>query len=216
MMRLRNDRNTGVIVLAGGASSRMGTDKAMLKIGGVPVIQRIVETMSPIGPVMVVTNHPERYRWMGVPMVKDREPGRGPLAGLHAGLSAASSETNLVVACDMPFVSRRAAVWLLDKLGNAFACVPKLGGRLHPLFAVYRKACLPGLVRHLREGQLQVRRFLAEVPTRFVSLEDAGLGEEAEWCVWNMNRPEDYRRALRMVQAERSIPDKRDDGSSEA
>jgi len=215
-MRFRDDRTTGVIVLAGGASSRMGTDKAMLPIGGVPVIRRIVEKLSPIGPVMVVTNHPERYRWLGVPMVKDREPGRGPLAGLHAGLSAALSETNLVVACDMPFVSLKTAVWLLSRLGNAFACVPTLGGWPHPLFAVYRKACLPVLARHLREGQLQVRRFLAEVPTRFVSLEEAGLGEEAERCVWNMNRPEDYRRALRMAQADRSSPDKRDNGSPEA
>jgi molybdopterin-guanine dinucleotide biosynthesis protein A len=207
MMRLRDDRRTGVIVLAGGASSRMGTDKAMLLIGGVPVIRHIVEKMSPIGPVLVVTNHPERYRWLEVPMVKDREPGRGPLAGLHAGLSTSICETNLVVACDMPFVSMRAAVWLLSRLGNAFVCVPTLDGRPHPLFAVYRKACLPVLARQLREGQLQVRRFLAEVPTRFVSLEEAGLGEEAERCVWNMNRPEDYHRALQMAHEDCSFTD---------
>ncbi|BCU81163.1 putative molybdenum cofactor guanylyltransferase [Polycladomyces abyssicola] len=215
MMRLRNDRGTSVIVLAGGASSRMGTDKAMLPIEGVPVIRHIVEKLSPIGPVMVVTNHPERYRWLEVPMVKDREQGKGPLAGLHAGLSVSVSETNLVVACDMPFVSRRAAVWLLSRLGNAFACVPTLGGRPHPLFAVYRKSCLSALARCLREGKLQVRRFLSEVPTRFVSLEEAGLGEEAELCVWNMNRPEDYHQALHMAQAESSFADKRDDGPSE-
>jgi molybdopterin-guanine dinucleotide biosynthesis protein A len=148
-------------------------------------------------------------------MVKDREPGRGPLAGLHAGLSASVIENNLVVACDMPFVSLKAAEWLLSRLGDAFVCVPTLGGRPHPLFAVYRKACLPVLVRHLRDGQLQVRRFLAEVPTRFVSLEEAGLGEEVEWCVWNMNRPEDYRRALHRMHAVCSFSDKRDDGSSE-
>lgn len=185
----------------------MGTDKAMLPVGGVPVIRRIIEEMSPIGPVLVVTNHPERYRWLEVPMVRDREPGRGPLAGLHAGLSASGCETNMVVACDMPFASRKTATWLLSRLGKAYACVPTLGGRMHPLFAVYRRSCLPILARHLQEGHLQVRRFLEEVPTHYAPLEESGLGDEAEKCVWNMNRPEDYRRALCMAQADRHLPD---------
>jgi molybdopterin-guanine dinucleotide biosynthesis protein A len=95
---------TGIIV-AGGRSSRMGQDKAMLQLGGVTVLERISAVLGQVVQrVIVVARDPQQYRRFGLEMTTDLYPGLGPLSGIHAGLSASNTEWGIVVACDMPFV----------------------------------------------------------------------------------------------------------------
>ncbi|MFK4341202.1 molybdopterin-guanine dinucleotide biosynthesis protein A [Paenibacillus sp. RC21] len=95
---------TGIIV-AGGRSSRMGQDKAMLQLGGVTVLERISAVLGQVAQrVIVVARDTQQYRRFGLETTTDLYPGLGPLSGIHAGLSASNTEWGIVVACDMPFV----------------------------------------------------------------------------------------------------------------
>src|SRR6185369_4678742 len=95
-----------IVVQAGGASSRMGEDKALKPFLGRPLIQRLVERLSPIADEMIVTtNRPEEYRFLGLRLTPDLKPGRGALGGLYTALASASQPHVAVVACDMPFAS---------------------------------------------------------------------------------------------------------------
>ncbi|SEJ26895.1 molybdopterin-guanine dinucleotide biosynthesis protein A [Paenibacillus polymyxa] len=109
---------TGIIV-AGGRSSRMGQDKALLKFGGVTVLERIVAELEKVaGRVIVVTRDSQQYRALGLETTEDLYPGLGPLSGIHAGLSASKTEWGVVVACDMPFVQQEIFHALLAHATN--------------------------------------------------------------------------------------------------
>src|SRR5690349_20502843 len=107
----------GVIILAGGQSRRMGTNKALLRLapGGPTLIEQVVALTAPLGPALLVTNTPADYAFLGLPMVPDARPGSGALGGLYSGLQAAPAPYNLAVACDMPFLQPALLRWLADQ-----------------------------------------------------------------------------------------------------
>ena len=95
-----------IVIQAGGQSQRMGQDKALMPFLGRPLIQRVIERLTPIADeVLVTTNNPEDYRFLGLPLFPDLKPARGALGGLYTALSSAACEAVAVVACDMPFAS---------------------------------------------------------------------------------------------------------------
>jgi molybdenum cofactor guanylyltransferase len=182
------------IILAGGNSSRMGTNKALLKLGNQTVIEKVIEEMRPItAELIVVTNTFEDYEFLGLPLVADLRKGLGPLAGLEAGLLASSNERNMVVACDMPFISQSLAKLLLDQLADYDAAVPNVEGRLHPLFAAYRKACLTEIQKSLDENQLRMRAFFDQILLKVV---DEPLDQMDSMSLFNMNEPQEYEKAV--------------------
>ncbi|MFP4977667.1 molybdenum cofactor guanylyltransferase [Paenibacillus sp. CN-4] len=127
------------IILAGGQSRRMGRDKALLEIGGVPVVSRVAAELSRVaGRIAVISSREEDYRFLGVPVIPDPEAfaGRGPLAGIRAGLAWAGTEWCVVCACDLPFASAETIRVLLkavaadeDWRGRAAASSNKAFGK---------------------------------------------------------------------------------------
>ncbi|PLR79013.1 molybdenum cofactor guanylyltransferase [Bacillus sp. V3-13] len=188
------------IILAGGKSSRMGTNKAFLKIGDRAVIERISAELSKIASdLVVVTNNFTEYQSLGLPMIEDNWKGKGPLAGIEAGLLASKHDKNLVVACDMPFISVKLGEFLLAQLDQYDAAVPEINSRLHPLFAAYRKEAVPAIQESLAEEQLKIRSFLHKINTKICKEEElSGLGLD-EASLYNMNNPDEYTQALRLV-----------------
>lgn len=188
--------NAGVILLAGGQSSRMGTNKALLPVGGQQNIVRIVEELSRVfPPPILVTNQAREYEALGLAAVGDIYPGKGPLAGLHAGLLASPFEDNLLVACDMPFASSKLAQFLWSQLEDYDAVVPYLGGKQHPLFAVYRTSTLPILEDCLQQEKLRMFDFLKQIRVNDIHIEHTFLEINLEKAFFNMNRPDDYEQA---------------------
>ena len=132
-------------VLAGGRSSRMGQDKALLPWKGSTLIESVArEVFDAVGNVTLIGS-PERYGDLGFPVISDKIAGCGPLGGLHAALSATTAEWNLLVACDMPGVTRQLLEGLLEaaEASGADALVPQTPGGLEPLCAVYNVRLLP-------------------------------------------------------------------------
>src|SRR3989337_991257 len=118
-----------VAVQAGGRSSRMGEDKALLQLDGIPLIERLLQRVSGLGDeILITTNRPQDYQYLGLRMASDPEPGAGALHGLRTALEAARGQTVLVLACDMPFVSRPLLEHMLQLAEAADLVVPRRGG----------------------------------------------------------------------------------------
>ncbi|MDR1727952.1 MAG: molybdenum cofactor guanylyltransferase [Acidobacteriota bacterium] len=141
------------VILAGGRSRRMGRNKALLDIGGRPLIQTLAERLGTLArDIFVAANDPEAYRFLGLPVVADRFPGQGPLAGLHAVMSEHPRAYYVVAACDLPNLPTALLRRMLDAAvaDGIDAVIPRsLDGRAHPLSAVYRRTCLPVIEKAL-------------------------------------------------------------------
>ena len=195
--------NTTAIILAGGKSSRMGTNKALLQLNGKTVIEGIVEKLEKlVDDTIIVTNTFEDYAFLHLPMIEDKRKGMGPLAGMEAGLAATKTERNLIVACDMPFISVELGRYLLSCLGEYQGAVPEISGQLHPLFAAYRKDVNKAVTQLLQENQLRIRHFLHHIHVKIVKkelLQSLELENEGHYF-FNMNNPDEYHKALNMFK----------------
>ena len=194
------------IILSGGKSSRMGTNKALLPFRQKTNIERIKDAVATLfDDIILVTNEPETYEFLGIKTVSDIYPGKGPLAGIHAGLSASKYEENVVVACDMPFVSADLAEVLIKNLKHVDAVVPIIGGRQHPLFAAYQKKVVPEIESNLKENRLRMADLLEKVEVRFLEGNEllAFADGNLERIFFNMNHPEDYEHAKKWAEGEK-------------
>ena len=194
-----------VAIQAGGRSSRMGEDKALRPFLGRPLIQRVVERLRPIADEMIVTtNRPAEYAFLGLPLFADSGPQRGALGGLYTALRAAGSPLVAVVACDMPFASaallaeaaRRLELERLD------AVLPGTERGAEPLHAVYRRStCLPMIHAALQEGELKVTAWLPRVRLRVLRVDEWKEWDPQGLAFWNLNTPEEFTEAERLALA---------------
>ncbi|HEX8220454.1 MAG TPA: molybdenum cofactor guanylyltransferase [Chloroflexia bacterium] len=167
----------GVVVLAGGASARMGTNKALLRarVGGPTMIETVVARLREAGmaPDLLVTNTPDAFVFLGLPMLPDEIPGAGPLGGIYTALEHLPCERTLVVGCDMPLLSPGLLRYMAELEDEVDALVPRWRdeeGHLHveTLHAVYSHRCLEPVRRRIEGGRLKVRGLLEEVSVRYL------------------------------------------------
>lgn len=195
-----------VAIQAGGQSSRMGQDKALRPFLGRPLIQRVVERLRPIADEMLVTtNRPAGYAFLGLPLFADLEPGRGALGGLYTALRTAGSPLVAVAACDMPFASaavlKEAARRL--ELEGLDAVLPGTERGVEPLHAVYRRStCLPVIEAALRAGIWKVTAWLPQVHVRVLRTDEWKVLDPQGLAFWNLNTPQEFAEAERLALAD--------------
>ena len=186
------------IVLAGGQSSRLGVDKAMLSLGGAPLLQTVVQRVSQVCPrVIVAVDRPGRYRRLGLAarFVADASPGLGPLAGLQSGLRACSTGHALVVACDLPFLNVELLRYMAGLPRSYQALLPRSGGRDHPLHAVYARSCLPEVDALLAAGGGSMQQLLGRLDVRRLDDRDLRRIDPDGLSLLNLNEQPDLERA---------------------
>ena len=177
----------GGFVLAGGSSTRMGRDKALLPFRGITLLQHVAAAVEQAAGKAVVIGDPERYGKLGYPVWADRVPQCGPMGGVYTALNVTASDWNLVVACDMPMLNAPALRYLIDHaLRSSRMCIAaaERQGELQPLCAVYHRRCLPILERAIRERRFAMKSLLSELDTEQVPLERSILA--------NANTPDDW------------------------
>ena len=196
-------RVTGV-VQAGGKSTRMGgTPKALCELGGRRLIERVVDVVREVADdVLVVTNTPDLYRFLDLPMVPDVFVEGGSLGGIYSGLVAASGDVAFTVACDMPFLRAEVARLVLARAGEADVVIPRAGDQLQTLHAAYGKACLPHMEARLRAGRLKIVGFFDDV--RVLEVSEAEVARHADPAIvfMNVNTPEELERARALIADE--------------
>jgi molybdopterin-guanine dinucleotide biosynthesis protein A len=185
------------IVLAGGASRRMGRDKAFLELGSRPLIALVVERMQEVcAEVLIVASDVRPYASLGLPLVEDRFHGIGVLGGLHAGLEAAAHELTLVVGCDMPFLNPDLLGAFVGWAEGFDVVALRRGEYVEPLHAVYRRTCLPALETAIRAGRRRIISFFPDVRARYVTPVEIAPFDGALRSFENVNTPEEWRMVL--------------------
>jgi molybdopterin-guanine dinucleotide biosynthesis protein A len=189
-------------ILAGGASSRMGTDKSRLSLGGRTFVERVERALRPLtARVSVVSSRPDASSF-GLPVVPDIHESRGALGGLHAALKGCGAGWAAVVSCDLPFVTGGLLLRLASFVDEGVeAVVPhQSDGRPQPLCALYASAaCLAVAEDLIRAGELRPRVLLERVRTRRLAFDELSDLAGARLFFHNVNTPDDYAEALGMM-----------------
>ena len=193
----RIDPNCAAIVLAGGKSSRMGSSKALLPIDGEPLIVHIVRALRQLfDEIVIVGTAQVPLPALPEKLICDEVPYQGPLAGLYYGLRAISGQWSFICSCDAPFLDLSLVAHLVSCVQGYDVVVPFWEERFQPLSAVYRRELIPVLKQQLTIGELRFARLYEKVPTRVVREEELRRFDPEGLSFFNLNRPEDYHRAL--------------------
>lgn len=193
-----------IVIQAGGQSIRMGQDKALLPFMGVPLISRVVERLSSLADeLLITTNQPEAYQFLGVPLVSDIVPGKGALGGLYTALHAAQHPITAVVACDMPFLQPQLLSVQNDLLiqSGADVVIPRSKSGLEPMHAVYRReACLPAVKAAIEANERRMISWFSQVKVREMAPDEIALHDPEFRSFINVNSPEEFQMAEELAQ----------------
>jgi molybdopterin-guanine dinucleotide biosynthesis protein A len=185
---------TGVI-LAGGKSRRYGRNKAFEKVNGIPLIERVLGVMrSVFQNLILITNTPDEYAYLKLPVHQDLIKGLGPVGGIFTALTAMPDDAGFFVACDMPFLKRELIRHIVEKRGNFDVVVPRISGKMETLHALYDKRCLPAIRRRIDSREYQVFRFFSEVSVRYVNEDEIRRFDPELRSFLNINKPQELRR----------------------
>lgn len=180
----------------------MGADKALKSFLGRPLIQCVIELLSPLSDeVIVTTNRPEDYAFLGLRLVSDLVPGRGALGGLYTAVASANSPLVAVVACDMPFASARlletAARIMVQE--DADVVIAKTEEGYEPFHAVYRRAtCIPAIRSAIEADKWKVIAWFPQVKVRELTPAEVAIADPSGRAFWNVNTPEEFAEAERL------------------
>ena len=196
----RSDQVAGFI-LTGGASSRMGRDKAFLEIAGETLVERANRPLAPLVASVTVIGPPERLAGAGLNVVPDDQPGLGPLGGIVTALRVADRPWSLVVACDLPFLTHAWLEYLIQRAVASAADVllPEGAGGAEPLCAMYHRRCLEPIRQAIARGTRKVTDALAGCAVEKIPPAEWKAFDSEGWLFKNMNTPADYEEALRRL-----------------
>lgn len=180
-------------ILAGGASTRMGCDKALLSVRGSGILERTIALLRPLAAdLFIVASDRPAYARFRLPVLPDLLPGRGALIGIHAALAQAAHPRVLCVACDMPLIGRPLLELLLAAGGpEDDALIPRPPAGPEPLLAVYDRGLLPRFEAAVRAGRLGILEALAGARVRFLAGEELERADPGWRSFVNLNTPED-------------------------
>jgi molybdenum cofactor guanylyltransferase len=201
---MRSKEQVAGFVLAGGESSRMGQDKALLVIAGEPLVMRTARMVESAAGETTVVGNPEAYRALGLHAASDDWPSAGPLGGIATALGATKASWNLVVACDLPYLT---PAWLNYVIARARAsqadAVMAMNARgAEPLCAMYHKRCEPALRMELERGTRKLTDALQAILVEMIAPLEWKAFDSGGLLFKNMNSPADYDEARARLEGE--------------
>ena len=188
-----------IVINAGGESLRMGENKALKLFAGQPLIARMVARLRPIAEeLLVTTNQPQAFEFLGIPLVADKLPGKGALSGLYTAVASAQQPLVAVLACDMPFINPGLLTFQRDILieEGVDVVIPWSPQGMEPLHAIYRQTtCLPAIEAALRADLRRLNAWFAAVKVREMKMDEVAQVDPQFTSFINVNTPEEFRAA---------------------
>ena len=179
------------IILAGGKSSRMGTDKVLLKINEKTLLEQTIELVEPIcNSILVSSNNPEHEKF-GYGIIPDEIKYCGPIGGIYSSLKKSETDWNFIISVDSPFVQKGFIQYLISEIDNSDAIIPIHGKGKEPLIALYHKNCLSEIEKMLDLQHYKMHNLINAVKTKFVDSQN--WIENYPDLFRNLNRPEDLK-----------------------
>jgi molybdopterin-guanine dinucleotide biosynthesis protein A len=200
---MKKRQNITGVILSGGKSSRMGENKSLLKINGITVIEIILRLMEPFfEEIILSTNDPEEYKFLGLKSVEDVYRNSGPLAGIHSALKNSATEKNFVISCDVPLMSAEMIEYFLNYESGSDILISRAAGYLQPLVGIYNKKLLPLIENILEEtgsrgNHKSLHRLLDAAETTII--DPAGLEFYSDELFFNMNNRNDYETIMKRL-----------------
>lgn len=188
------------IILSGGKSSRMGTNKSFLKIGDKTVIEIVVNLMKSVfNDIIISANSEPEYSFFNYPIVTDKFKNAGPLAGIHSALSKSETEKNFVISCDVPLMSKQIIEFFADYNSDKKIIISHAAGYLQPLVGIYQRSLLPLIEKilienenqtDLRKKHLSLHTLIESTTTEIVDV--SSLPFYSDIFFYNMNSKDDF------------------------
>lgn len=195
------------IILSGGKSTRMGENKSLLLLDGKTVIEHVLDNMKSIfSNVILITNQPDEYEFLGIEMFEDVFKYQGPLAGIHSGLYHSTTEKNFIISCDLPLMTKEMIEFIVDYETDKLISVTRADGFIQQLCGVYSKECVSAAEKLLasevtisgnHKSKCQVLQLIDHVGAEIIGADAIPCYEEGMFL--NMNRKEDYEEVVKRL-----------------
>jgi len=199
------------IILSGGISTRMGVNKSLLKVGDQTIIERVRDLMKRIfHEVILITNNPADYKFLNIPIYEDVFTRKGPLAGIHSGLTHSATEKNFIISCDLPLITTEMVKYIVDFKTGKLVTVTKANGNIQQLAGKYSQESVYEAEKILIEHQnsetkginqkkknISVLKLIEEVGAEMISTETLPFYKEE--IFFNMNDAKDYKLLLKRL-----------------
>ena len=193
------------IILAGGKSSRMGTDKGLQELGGKPLIEYAIDVLSGLCSNLIISSSSEVYHTFGYQVVADEFPGIGPMGGIYSALRQSKTERNLVLSCDLPFVSKELLTYILDNSKGYQIVVPYEGNRHYePLCGFYHISVLEQISNFIHKGNYKLPDLFEEISINKLVF-GKELGFNHNHLFLNVNSASDLTEAERWLRLKKRI-----------
>jgi len=183
------------IILAGGKSLRFGRNKALEKIAGMTLVERVITHLKPITGRIVLVTDGDNGRFSEIKSVEaitDIYPARGPLGGIYTGLSASNTVANIVVACDMPFINTALLSRMVGIAPGFDAVIPRWpNNQIEPLHGIYSGSCIPVMKKRLENNQLSISECLKEMNVRYFDQAEFSKFDPEFQSFFNINNQAD-------------------------
>jgi molybdenum cofactor guanylyltransferase len=190
---MKNNKNVSVFILAGGKSTRFKKDKTLFPYKGKPLIEYVIEAVKPFSKnVSIVADDCARFEYLQLPCYTDMVKNAGSFGGLYTALCHCSTDTGLLLGCDMPNLNSNLLIYMISKTGDSDIVIPcRPNGWFEPLHAIYSKNCLPIIDTHIKSGKKQIIGFYNEVKLRKITDDEIKRFADPDIVFKNINYPQD-------------------------
>ena len=184
--------NPTAIILAGGKSSRMKEEKGLVNLNGKKLIEYVIESAKKFAShIIIITSNPD-YKQFGYLCIEDEMKEKGPLGGILTGLNHSTTSKNLILGCDMPFLSQTLLSAIIQNIGDEEVLLTEHQGKAEPLCSVYDRNCITHIRLQIEQNQLKITNALGGLNTRTISFDREDWFKGNEFA--NINSFEEMRK----------------------
>lgn len=157
-------------ILAGGKSSRMGTDKGLISFKGKAMVEHVIKALQPVIKNIIIIANNKEYKKFGLPVIEDDVKEKGPAGGIYTALKHSNTQLNFIVSCDTPFVTSHAVKAMIENYNQEEIMIPIRNNHLEPLFGIYSKLCLPKWKQLLDGGMIKLQELITQFDYKLVDV----------------------------------------------